>query len=72
MTTIQLREKKIRVTDSNSGKEYFFTDDNGQIQIDNIISFMNETDCTYTSIEPTGNLQMDNGLKFFIDTLLAN
>lgn len=71
MINIELNGRVIKVAHSNI--EFNLTDENGQVEINSIIRFMNDTsvdllkgEITYKSSE---NDQIDKGLELFITTL---
>lgn len=73
MISVELSEKVLSISHSN--KVFNFTDESGQIIIDNIIDFMNETSIELLkdkiAYKPLDNIQMENGLKLFITTLFS-
>jgi hypothetical protein len=73
MINISLTGKVIKVTCSE--KVYQFTDQNGQIEINNIIAFFNETDSGLLKGEIeyilNENDKLENGLKLFINELFT-
>lgn len=73
MTKVELIDKRIKVFVSETEKEYSLTDENGQIQIDNVILLMNDTELSNMEVEytTTKNDEIDAGLKFFIETLFS-
>lgn len=73
MIKVNLEDKRICIKVDDA--EYCFTDNKGQINMEDIISFFNNVDIeiingeiTYAPIE---NESVKNGLKLFLDELLG-